>query len=260
MGLARRQRSMSKYELALDKATKRTGKSGHGYFWFPDPQTHENYTNRPTVYPTSGLDKYKGAGSNGGAKLLPSIFTEVNQLMTELLDYGKKIGDWSIQSAVVQNGWRPDDISQGEQYLRIIKERIASEPKTFGDLKFPADLEEMAKSDLGRPGDPKREEFHQKLIHSPRWSADLDRKLFEYVDKYYAPRGFNPHATGLVFDLDFKVITEHGNEYQVGANPGWNSTALRNAVGMWLNMYSMQFHFDSYDTGAEIWHMEYRKP
>jgi hypothetical protein len=63
-----------------------------------------------------------------------------------------------------------------------------------------------------------------------------------------------------VFDLDFTVITEHRNEYQVKASPGWNSTALRNAVGMWLNMYSMQFHFDSYDIGAEIWHMEYRKP
>ncbi|HZQ54786.1 MAG TPA: hypothetical protein VFB14_21465 [Bryobacteraceae bacterium] len=74
------------YELPLDKAIKRTGKFGHQYFWFPDPQTHENQTNRPAVYPTSGLDKYKAAGSNGSAKLLSSIFTQVNQLMTELLD------------------------------------------------------------------------------------------------------------------------------------------------------------------------------
>ena len=38
------------------------------------------------------------------------------------------------------------------------------------------------------------------------------------------------------------------------------AVALRSAAGMWLNKYSMQFGFDSYDTGKEIWHMEFRTP
>jgi hypothetical protein len=54
-------------------------------------------------------------------------------------------------------------------------------------------------------------------------------------DKLYAPTGFNPHATGLVFDLDFMIWTRHG-ETSVGAGPNKDPAALQSAVGMWLNL------------------------
>jgi len=72
----------------------------------------------------------------------------------------------------------------------------------------------------------------------------------------------------VVFDLNFsiyhhvlakdqKALVE--TEDPVDAHPMLNEAALRSAVGMWLNTYSMQFDFDSYNTGKEIWHMEWRK-
>jgi hypothetical protein len=78
-------------------------------------------------------------------------------------------------------------------------------------------------------------------------------KFLDTVAQYYVPRGgFNPHATGLVFDLNFsmyhhvrskdqKALVEA--EDRVDAHPVLNEAALRSAVGMWLNTYSMQFNF-----------------
>ena len=84
------------------------------------------------------------------------------------------------------------------------------------------------------------------------------QRLFQIVDNAYAPRGSNPHATGFVFDLDFTIYSD-GREVNVGADTRKNAAALKSAVGTWLNLYSMMYDFDSYDTGAEIWHMEFRK-
>lgn len=80
------------------------------------------------------------------------------------------------------------------------------------------------------------------------------------MDGVYAPRGTNPHATGLVFDLDFWIFNGRASDRNVGANPALNDAALRSAAGMWLNRYSMLFGFDSYDTSKEIWHQEFRSP
>jgi hypothetical protein len=65
-------------------------------------------------------------------------------------------------------------------------------------------------------------------------------------------------ATGFVFDLDFSILSG-GGETQLGANTALNGDALRSAAGTWINLYSMHFCFDSYNTGIEVWHMEYRK-
>jgi hypothetical protein len=65
-----------------------------------------------------------------------------------------------------------------------------------------------------------------------------------------------------VFDLDFSIyhkVKEVEKERNVGANTDYNNDALKSAVGTWLNKYAMNFDFDSYDTGIEIWHLEYRK-
>ena len=49
-------------------------------------------------------------------------------LMAALIDYGNKINDWSMKSAYIHNGYRPDDATQGANYLRVIKATIA-DPK-----------------------------------------------------------------------------------------------------------------------------------
>jgi hypothetical protein len=247
------------YELELDKAKLKTIKDHRYYVFFPAPSPHKNQENRPTQYANEKeLKIYKGKGSNGTAKLLPEVLTDANSLMSALLDYGAAINDWSMRSAVIQNGYRPDDASQGRNYLRIINKTIADNPKIFGSAKFPDSLNEAAQGVLGRRGDPRRTAFQKKVGEAPGWTPALAHQLFQIVDRYYAPRGSNPHATGLVFDLDFSVYY-NGGEVQLGANPKYNNAALQSAAGMWINKYAPQFGFDSYDTGAEIWHLEYRK-
>jgi len=246
-------------ELELDPKTLKRVKD-HQFYLFPLPATHTNQTNRPTEYADENvLETYAGRGSNGSARLHPDVLTPANCLMAALLDYGDEIEDWSMQSAVIQNGYRPDDESQGRNYLRIINQMIARNPTIFGNTTFPDNLNAEAQSVLGRRGDPRRTAFHQHVAAAPGWSATLAQQLFNIVDNAYAPRGSNPHATGFVFDLDF-AIYHNGKEIQLGANTAYNRDALKSAAGTWLNKYATQFNFDSYDTGAEIWHLEYRKP
>jgi len=195
----------------------------------------------------------------------------VDALMTALLDYGDELGDHSIQSAVVQNGWRPfDDPSQGVNYLANINMVMSNSKYGFSNLTFPPALEAEAESFLGERSDPRWQAFVQHLSRSPGWDAAKAKAMLDTVAQFYVPRGgFNPHSTGVVFDLNFslyhhvqstakKALVE--SEDPVNAHPILNEAALRSAVGMWLNTYSMQFNFDSYNTGKEIWHMEWRKP
>jgi hypothetical protein len=265
------ERGTQMLELELDKAELKTV-NGHRYYIFPSPIPHQNWDNRPLEYADEKVLKtYRGKGSNNGATLHPDVLTPAGVFMTALLEYGDKIDDWSIRSAVIQNGYRADNASQGANYLRIIKSTIAENPTLFKDLKFPAELEADAQSVLGRPGDPRRVAFRKKLAESKGWSANLVYSLFQEVDKYYSPRGSNPHATGFVFDLDFSIYcngTElvkdlaqrcKNNEITLGADKRLNGYALTSAAGMWINKYANQFSFDSYDTGAEVWHLEYRK-
>lgn len=248
------------FDLPLTKATVKTVK-GHQYHVFsPTPPTHANQTDRPSTYADPNLlTTYTGKGSNGSAKLLPEVHDAANAMMTALIRYGEKINDWSMRSAVIQSGYRPDDESQGRNYLRIIKATISAKPEIFGTLEFPSSLEQEAQGVLGRFGDPRRAAFHRRVAAAPGWNSNLASTLFRIVDGVYAPRGSNPHATGLVFDLDFHIF-DGSHERSLGADTKWNAAALRSAAGMWLNNYSMQFGFDSYDTGKEIWHMEFRSP
>lgn len=246
------------FELDLKTAELKTLKD-HQYHVFPLPPAHTNYTDRPTKYADEKVLKpYLGRGSNHSALLHPDVLKPADLLMTALLDYGNKIKDWSLQSAVLQSGYRPDDESQGRNYLRIIHRTIASNPKIFGNVTFPSSLETEAQGVLGRPGDPRRTAFQKKVAAAPGWTPELAQKLFSIVDNTYAPRGSNPHATGFVFDLDFWIY-DNGKEMKLGASTAHNRTALRNAAGMWLNKHAMQFGFDSYNTGIEVFHLEYRK-
>jgi hypothetical protein len=246
------------YELQLDTKNLKTIKD-HQYYLFPLPATHTNQKDRPTQYADEKILKtYMGKGSNRSARLHPDVLTPANALMSALLEYGNKINDWSLKSAVIQNDYRPDDESQGREYLRIINQTIADNPKIFGKVKFPSALNAEAQSVLGRRGDVRRTAFQKKVAEAPGWTKDLAQRLFSIVDNAYAPRGSNPHATGFVFDLDFSIYS-NGKEVTLGARTAYNRDALKSAAGTWLNKYAMEFDFDSYDTGAEIWHLEYRK-
>lgn len=259
--------------LELKKAElKKVG--DHQYYVFPMPPTHKNQKNRPTQYVDEDqCTRYTGRGSNGSAKLHPDVHTPADALMRALFEYGESISDNSILSAVIQSGWRADDASQGAKYLSIIKDAISNNKKIFGTLTFPSDLEEDAKGVLGSYNDPRRVRFRNDVANSPGWDAKLMQQLFYIVDNRYAPRGSNPHSTGFVFDLNFSIYycqyqkVKKGNnqkcvdgEMMLNANTYYNSSALRSAAGMWINQYAMQFNFDSYDTGKEVWHLEYRKP
>lgn len=248
------------FDLPLDKATIKTV-GPHQFYVFPKPLTHTNQRDRPPTYADARLlTTYAGTGSNNSAKLLPGeVQSAANAMMSALGRVGDRINDWSMKSAVIQSGFRPDDASQGSNYLRIIKQTIREKPDVFGEVEFPSELETEAQSVLGRPGDARRAAFHRHLAAAPGWSAELVARLFNIVDNVYAPRGANPHATGLVFDLDFAIFSG-GRERNLGAEAALNDDALRSAAGMWLNQYSMMFGFDSYDTGKEIWHQEFRSP
>jgi len=250
-------------ELPLETAELKTV-NGHQYYVFPQPIAHTNQKDRPTQYAdVKKLETYIGRGSNRSAKLLPDVMKPAERLMTALLDYGNHIKDWSMQSAVIQSGYRPDDESQGRGYLKAIKDTIALNPKIFGDVKFPSSLEEEAQSVLGTFGDPRRTAFQKHVAEAPGWTQQLAQQLFNIVDKIYAPRGFNPHATGFVFDIDFWIWLpgkdSKGMELQHGGRTVYSNSILQSAAGMWLNKYAMQFDFDSYDTSIEVFHLEYRK-
>ena len=140
-------------ELQLDPNSVKTI-GDNQYYLFPSPPTHTNQKDRPTAYADEKLLKtYTGKGSNGSALLHPDALTPANTLMSALLEYGDKIKDWSIQSAVIQNGYRPDDESQGRNYLRIINLTIAQNAKIFGTVKFPDSLNAEAQGVLGNYGD-----------------------------------------------------------------------------------------------------------
>lgn len=242
------------------------------YYVFPKPPTHINDVDRPKKYAKEGdLKTYTGRGTNGSARLLPEVHGAVHTLMTALLDYGDELGDNSIQTAVVQNGWRPpDDPSQGVNYLANINMVLANPQYGFSDLTFPQSLEDEAESFLGERDNPHWKVFVQHLSQAPGWNAAKAGAFLDTVAQFYVPRGgFNPHSTGVVFDLNFSMYHHVRSKDQkalvevddpVDAHPMLNDAALRSAVGMWLNSYSKQFNFDSYNTGKEIWHMEWRKP
>jgi hypothetical protein len=247
------------HELPLAKATIKKV-NGHQYYIFPPPPTHTNYDNRPnpTAFATK-LVPYHGKGNNGSAQLHPDVIDPANLFMTALLEYGEYINDWSMRSAVIQNGYRPSDEVQGSEYLRIIKDTIRTNPAIFSSVQFPANLEREAQSVLGCPGDPRLRTFMNHVAQSPGgWTQALADRLFGIVHNAYAPRGCNPHATGYVFDLDFPIFYG-GTEVQLGAKVALNGEALRSAAGMWINLYAGYFCFDSYNTAIEIWHMEYRR-
>ena len=258
------------FTLELEKAVLRQV-NGRRYYVFPSPPRRFNQVNRPVKYvDAKDCTLYKGQGDNNSAKLHPDVHTPANQMMTALLDYGKSINDHSILSAQIQEGYRADDINAGANYLYNILAVVKSNA-LFSGLTFPADLEDDAQGVLGRRGDPRREGFRARVAAAPGWNQQLMRQLFEIVDNQYAPRGANPHATGYVFDLNFMVYNDCtetmkketkcvAGELSLDATPWKNRYAIRSAAGMWLNKYAPVFNFDTYDTGIEIWHMEYRMP
>ena len=112
-----------------------------------------------------------------------------------------------MRSAVIQNGWRPDDASQGREYLRILKLIMSRDP-AFRGVVFPASLEAEAQSKIGGHGNPRLQAFMKHVAESPGWTQALADNLFKQLHRAYAPQGFNPHATG--FALTGVTVTASG--------------------------------------------------
>jgi hypothetical protein len=257
--------------LGLDLNTAELHTIGtHRYYLFPAPPTHSNQRNRPSTQITRDqTTQYTGRGAGNDTRLHPDVHNAVGALMGALLDYGVEIDDYSINSCSIQNGWRPNDTEEvGVHYYENIQAIMGTAP--FRGLTFPQNLISVSEQSLGNSDDPRFIAFRDRLAASGNgWNRERADSLLNAVAQVYVPRGaFNPHTSGLVFDVDFNFfhhIWRDGRpvsetDDKVNALPGLNEGALRSACGMWLNKHSMHYNFDSYDTGKEVWHMEWRRP
>ena len=247
------------FDLPLNKATRKTVGT-HQFYIFPKPLTHTNQRDRPPTYADPALlTSYAGTGSNGSAKLLPgNVHSAAHAVMSSLRRVGDRINDWSMKSAVVQSGFRPDDASQGSNYLRIIKQTIREKPAIFNELEFPSNLEAEAQSVLGRPGDARRAAFHQHLAAAPGWSAQLVARLFNIVDNVYAPGGQSAcDGPGVRPRL-------HDPRCREGAQSGRRSGLERRRAAQRCRHVAEPVLDDVrlrlYNTDKEIWHQEFRSP
>jgi hypothetical protein len=245
-------------ELDTTGAERFTTPSGK-FYRFASVSSHKNSTSRPQFqHPATAMKAYSGAGSNGAALIHPAVSSALNTLMAALIAEGARLDDESMKQAVVDNGYRPSALSEGQAYLGALKKTIAQNPKIFGELTFPSSLESTATSELGFSGSSAHNAFRDEIAKQPGWNASLAQQLVSITAGFKAPRGGSTHHSGLVVDINFPYATSDKSSKFHGIARENNANALRSAAGNWLNTFAPGFGFDSYDTGKEIWHMEWR--
>ncbi|HYP38746.1 MAG TPA: D-alanyl-D-alanine carboxypeptidase family protein, partial [Chloroflexia bacterium] len=245
-------------ELDTTGAEQFTTPSGK-FYRFASVSSHKNSTSRPQFqHPATAMKAYSGAGSNGAALIHPAVSSALNTLMAALIAEGARLDDESMKQAVVDNGYRPSALSEGQAYLGALKKTIAQNPKIFGELTFPSSLESTATSELGFSGSSAHNAFRDEVARQPGWNANLAQQLVSITAGFKAPRGGSTHHSGLAVDINFPyAISDKSSKFHGIAREN-NANALRSAAGNWLNTFAPGFGFDSYDTGKEIWHMEWR--
>jgi hypothetical protein len=245
-------------ELDTTGAERFTTPSGK-FYRFASVSSHKNSTNRPQFqHPATAMKAYSGAGSNGAALIHPAVSSALNTLMAALIAEGARLDDESMKQAVVDNGYRPSALSEGQAYLGALKKTIAQNPDIFGELTFPSSLESTATSELGFSGSATHNAFRDQVAAQPGWNANLAQQLVSITGGFKAPRGGSTHHSGVVVDINFPYATSDKSSKFHGIARENNANALRSAAGNWLNTFAPGFGFDSYDTGKEIWHMEWR--
>jgi len=256
------------YPLDTDGAERIATKYGN-IFRFAKAAKVTNQSKRPKFFhPKDIMVEYKGPGSDpaaaGSAKygkdhrlIHPVLLEPLTRLMSALIEEGERIDDESMKRATIGSSWRSWE-QDGEGFLKQLHKRIRLNPQIFGDLQFPADLEEEAKSNLYG----KEQDFIDHLgAHRP-WTHELAAKLYNIATGFKAPGGLSPHESGLVVDIDFPygMLDKHQKVFaqfhQITTEN--NGDARLSGAGMWLAKYAKdELHFSSYNTEAEIWHMEW---
>jgi len=246
--------------------TKRVDGKGFGNFHvFSQATKVTNNKNRPKfLVPRGTVVEYTGPGSDARAagadygrdsRLIHPVLVEpLTALLTALTQEGQRLDDESMKRVVIGSGWRSPE-QDGAGFLRQLKSQLEEKAAAYGNRTFPASLENEAQSNLHDPAAQKA--FIRHLGEQPGWSAKLAQQLWNDSIGFKAPAGLSPHESGLVVDIDFPYATDSGSARWHGISRKRNADARRSAAGMWLAQYSRDFHFSSYNTEKEIWHMEY---
>lgn len=252
-------------QLKTDGAKQVEGKPFGNFYVFSKATKVTNNKNRPKfLVPKGTVVEYTGPGSNARAvgagydrdnRLIHPVLVEpLTALMTALTQEGERLGDESMKRAVIGSGWRSPE-QDGAGFLKQLKSQLDEKKAAYGNRTFPRSLETEAQSNLHDPAAQKA--FIRHLGAETGWTVQLAQQLWNDSIGYKAPAGLSPHESGLVVDIDFPYAIDSGKAHWHDISRKRNADARRSAAGMWLAQYSGDFHFSSYNTEREIWHMEY---
>ncbi len=244
-------------QLTTTGVTQYTTSQGN-FYRFPAGTHHTNSTNRPRFpAPASALVVYSGAGNNGVEQVHTEAASAIGSLLGAMHTEGQRIDDESLKQAVVASGYRPSTVAEGRLYLNALRKTIRENPTIFPGMTFPASMEATAISELGTVGSATHDAFVDALGRESGWTPALARQLVSITSRFKAPRGGSPHQSGCAVDIDFPFATSAASVQNHGMDRNKNANAFRAAAGVWLNQFSRNFGFDTYDTSAEIWHQEW---
>jgi hypothetical protein len=227
-----------------------------GYFLeLPIPPKKENQKGRPKLrYEAADMVPFEGA------LVHPAVVAALTSLLAGLRNEGARLNDESARQAVINNGFRPPTQREGNKYLSSIRATIRKAVDVWGNPfhypAFPTALEGQATSELGWSGSTAHQAFERALAASPGWTAPQADMLLRTTGTVKAPRGGSTHHSGLTVDIDWPAwkgrrASRHGMDRDN------NGAALASVAGRWLYEQADSFGFASYDTGKEIWHMEW---
>ncbi len=253
-----------RYPLAVDGAQRISTRLGN-FYRFPGPNHVTNQQKRPAFWrDESRMIEYQGPGSDPAAagsqrytrshRLIHPVLVEpLTRMLSAMVEEGERIDDESLKRPSIGSGWRSFE-QDGAGFLKQLHKQIGKHRDTFGDLKFPAALEKEAQSNLYG----KEAQFVSHLAAQPGWNHDLAEKLYNWAKNAKAPGGLSTHESGLTVDIDFPYATATGQAKFHEITTENNADAHLSAAGMWLAQYAKsEFHFSSYNTAIEIWHMEW---
>jgi hypothetical protein len=252
------------YPLETDGA-QRIATSLGNFYRFKKADVLANQSRRPAFWrPGDSMIEYKGPGSDpvaaGSEKytkshrlIHPVLVEPLTRMISAMIEEGNRIDDESMKRPSIGSGWRSFE-EDGKGFLKQLNKQIGKHKDIFGDLTFPAAMEKEAQSNLYG----KEDDFVRHLAAQPGWDMNLAQKLYNKAKGAKAPGGLSTHESGLTVDIDFPYATANKNAKFHQITTENNDDARRSAAGMWLVQYAKsEFHFSSYNTEIEIWHMEW---
>jgi len=244
------------------------------FYRFKKATAVTNQTDRPKfLWPRNIMVEYTGPGSDPVAAGHPKPYSSEHRLihpvlveplttmMTALVEEGERIDDESMKRVTLGSCWRTPD-QDGQGFLDQLQMQIRDHPDVYPH-PFPRALETEATGVFPRPQrghrDDAMENFLQHLARQPGWNRNLAEELWRAANNNKAPAGRSTHESGLTVDIDFPYAIQQKKPvaqfHQISTKR--NADARLSAAGMWLAQRSGEFHFSSYSTEIEIWHMEW---